>query len=96
MLADEDEKLEVKPSIKFYIKKIILSFNWEEDNDLERGIIESDDENESNDGESEWPTMNKNVRIFLKLKINFMASCYHKMTPISQWQTIPPILKRQS
>ena len=36
--------------------------------------------------------MNKDVRVFLKPKIDFKAVCYHKMTPISQWHTIPPVL----
>ena len=37
--------------------------------------------------------MNKDVRMFWKPKINFKAVFYHKMTPILQWRTIPPVLR---
>ena len=37
--------------------------------------------------------MNKDVRVFLKPNINFKAVCYYKMTPISQWHTIPTVLR---
>jgi hypothetical protein len=93
MLADEDEQVRRKAVNKILcIKGIISSFDFEED-DFAEGIVESDDENETCDNESEYPYMNKDVRIFLKPNINFKASCYHKITPILEWQTIPPILR---
>ena len=42
---------------------------------------------------SQYPPMDKSVRVFKKSIINFKASSYHEMTPSSQWRTQPPVLK---
>ena len=42
---------------------------------------------------SQYPPMDKSVRVFKKPIINFKASSYHEMTPSSQLRTQPPVLK---
>ena len=66
-----------------HLKGLIEDFHGKED-DFVGGTVESDDDNEANLSESDYPSMNKDVRVFLKPKINFKAVCYYKMTPISQ------------
>ena len=78
MLADEDEEVRRKAVNKA---------------DFAGGTVESDDDNEANVSESDYHSMNKDVRMFLKSKINFKAVCYYKMTLISQWHTIPVLLR---
>ena len=93
MLANEDEEVRRKAVNKvLHLKGFIEDFHGEED-DFVEGTVESDDDNEANLSESDYPSMNKDVIVFLKPKINFKAVCYYKMTPFSQWHTIPPVLR---
>ncbi|KAL7636733.1 UNVERIFIED_CONTAM: hypothetical protein RMT77_012487 [Armadillidium vulgare] len=93
MLADEDEEVRRKAVNKvLHLKGLIEDYHGEKD-DFVGGTVESDDDNEANVSENDYPSMNKDVRVFLKQKINFKAVCYYKMTSISQWHTIPPVLR---
>jgi hypothetical protein len=93
MLADEDEEVRRKAVNKvLHLKGLIEDYHGEKD-DFVGGTVESDDDNEANVSENDYPSMNKDVRVFLKPKINFKAVCYYKMTSISQWHTIPPVLR---
>ena len=42
---------------------------------------------------NQCPPINKSLRLFKKLLVNFKASSYHLMTSLSQWKTPPPVLK---
>ena len=53
----------------------------------------SDEITESFSNTSQYPLMDKSVRVFKKPIINFKALSYHEMTPSSQWRTQPPVLK---
>src|SRR5215469_5865068 len=93
MLPDEDEEVRRKAVNKFLnLKGLKEDFHGEEDNFV-GGTVESDDDNEADVSASDYPSMNEYVRVFLKPNINFKAICYYKITPISQWHTIPPVLR---
>ncbi|KAB7505002.1 hypothetical protein Anas_12575, partial [Armadillidium nasatum] len=96
MLADEEEEVRVRAVNKLLnIKGLNEIFTCEDS--FEGGVVESESEDEpAEDDETKYPPMNKGVRTFLKPKINFNASSYHTMTPISQWEIIPPILNAMS
>ncbi|KAB7500854.1 hypothetical protein Anas_10986 [Armadillidium nasatum] len=85
--------------LRYYASLVKPSLNeiFTCEDDFEGGVVESESEDEpEEDDETKYPPMNKGVRTFLKPKINFNASSYHTMTPISQWETIPPILNAMS
>ena len=96
MLADEEEEVRVRAVNKLLnIKGLNEIFTCEDS--FKGGVVESESEDEpAEDDETKYPPMNKGVRTFLKPKINFNASSYHTMTPISQWEIIPPILNAMS
>ena len=97
MVADEDEEVRRIAINKILSLKGYGATNEDtEDEDFEGGIInENDDEEEEDSDENDnYPPMNKDVRFFRKLKINFKASSYYEMTPSTQWQSIPPILQQ--
>ena len=72
-----------------HLKGLEEDFHGEDD--FVGGMVESDDDNEADVSDSDYPSMNKDVRVFLKPKINFKSVCHYEMTPISQWHTIPPV-----
>ena len=53
----------------FHFKGLIEYFLGEVD-DFVGGMVESDDDNEPNVSESDYPSMNNDVRVFLKSKSN--------------------------
>ena len=60
--------------------------------DVNNNVDVSDEMIESFLNMSQYPPMDKSVRVFKKPIINFKASSYHEMTP-SEWRTQPPVLK---
>src|SRR5215469_13744350 len=93
MLADEDEEVRRKAVNKFLNLKGLEEDFHGKDDDFVEGTVESDDDNEVDVSENDYPSMNEDVRVFLKSNINFKAICYYKMTSISQWHTIPSVLR---
>ena len=83
MLADADEDVR-----RIAVNKVLYLKG-----PLNDGAVESDDDNE-NVSESDYPPMKKDVRVFVKPKIDFKGKYYHKMTSISEWLTIPRVLRR--
>ena len=67
----------------------------DEEDDFVGETVESDDDTKANVSESDYLSMNKYVRVFLKPKINFkeFQKFYYKMTPISHWHIIPSVLR---
>ena len=53
-----------------HLKGLIEDFHYEE-NDFVGETVESDDDNKANISESDYLSMKKDVRVFLKPKINF-------------------------
>ena len=90
MLANEDEEVRRKAVNKVLNLKDLIEDLHGEDNFV-GGMAESDDDNEADVRESNYPSMNEDVRVFLKPKINFKAKFYHNMSLISQCHSIPPI-----
>ena len=95
LIHDEDKVVRRKAVNKvLHLKGLIEDFHGEED-DFVGETVESDDGTKANVSESDYLSMNKGVRVFLKPKINFkeFQKFYCKMTPISQWHIIPSVLR---
>ena len=95
MLGDIDETVRRK-AVKIILK---LRKNCEQVSGeaIEKKVVDhagtSDEMAEISFDINQYPPIDKLVRLFKKPLINFKAPSYYQMTPLSQWKTLPPVLK---
>ena len=94
MLDDSDESVRRKAvNIIMKLRENGEQVSEGELKEVNNDVDVSDKMIENSSNMSQYPRMDKSVRVFKKPIINFKALSYHEMTPPLQYTTQPPVLK---